>query len=386
MSNLLPFLELPDLLLEYGGEGLDLCFSCGTCTALCPWNLVRDFNVRMLIRTAQLGLEPDDTSDVWRCATCNMCVPNCPREVPIIKVFRGMRSITAEGGSKPQTLRAMIASQMENGNPWGGDASIRNKWAEGLALHEEASPDSWMLYACCTQSYDAETRQSAVDLVKVLQAGGLPLWISPQDSVCCGCSVRETGDLELWEEMGQGNIARFDKAGAHRILTSSPHCYNAFLHDYREWEGDYEVKHYTQLLHEMIQDGRIELEKALDCKVTYHDPCYLGRHNDVYEKPRACVQAIPGVELLEMEHHHENSLCCGGGGAQIFMDAPIEERLANVRVQEALDTGAEILLTACPYCNSMFRDAIKTMDIENKLRVMDIAELVWMSLNPEKKE
>ncbi|MBN2494917.1 MAG: (Fe-S)-binding protein [Deltaproteobacteria bacterium] len=380
MPDLVPFLEVPDLLVETGGDGLNLCFGCGTCTGLCPWNLVRSFNVRLLIRTAQLGLEPEDTADVWRCATCGYCVANCPREVPIIDVMRSMRAMTGESGSHPQTIRAMLASQGQNGNPWAGEAEARNGWACELEMPESGQADDWMFYACCTQCYDPETRRSAVAQVRVLRAGGVKMWISPLESVCCGCSVRETGSVELTERMGRSNVDRFKKSGARRILTASPHCYNAFIKDYPAWGGEYEVRHYTQVMHELLQSGQLVPKREVKRTVTYHDPCYLGRHNGIYDEPRACIRAVPGVELVEMPRNREESLCCQGGGGQIFMDAPADERFAKLRVQEALDAGAEVLLTACPYCNSMFRDSIKILDAEDRLKVMDIAELVWESL------
>ncbi|MBW2703838.1 MAG: (Fe-S)-binding protein [Deltaproteobacteria bacterium] len=379
--EMVPFLEVPDLLVETGGDGLNLCIGCGTCTGLCPWNLTNTIlNVRMLMRTAQLGVEPEDTGDLWRCATCGYCVDNCPREVPIIDVTRSMRAMTGSGGSQPATLRAMLASQGQNGNPWAGEADERNDWAKDLDLPDSGPADAWMLYACCIQSYDAETRRSAKALVKVLQAANFPMWLSPLDSVCCGCSVRESGAMELTERMGRDNVRHFEKAGTRQIITSSPHCYNAFVKDYPKWGGEYEVKHYSQILHTLLEKGELVPTKPVNRTVTYHDPCYLGRHNDIYEEPRQVLQSIPGLNLVEMGRNREESVCCGGGGAQIFMERDLDERFANLRVQEALETGADTLVTACPYCNSMFRDSIKSLQVDDRLRVMDIAELLLESL------
>lgn len=217
-------------------------------------------------------------------------------------------------------------------------------------------------------------------LQRLLLEAGISFGLSPTESVCCGCSTREIGDSELTESLGKKNIKLFQKAKVQKIIANSPHCFNAFSKDYPEWDGHFETTHYTVLLDNLLSEGRLSPSRPVHRKITYHDPCYLGRHNGIYEPPRRILAQLPKAEVVEMPRNREMSLCCGGGGGGMFMDRPKSERFANLRLQEALDTGADTLATACPYCYTMFRDAIQVMGIEDKLELKDLAELLAESV------
>ncbi len=378
MSVLTPMPEIADVIVEYGGEDITLCFQCGTCTGVCPWTMVRDFNIRKLLREGMLGLEGEQPEDIWLCVTCGNCAANCPRGVSIIDLVRSMRAIMAETGSMPKSIRGMLGGQRDKGNPFLSEPEDRNKWAldaktEVPAYDKEAD---WMLYTCCAASFDPANHGILSSLAEILNSAGVSYGLAPADVVCCGDSVREAGDSALYQSLAAKNIERFDSLEATRVLTTSPHCHNAFANDYPEFGSSSESSHYTQLFADLLRDEKLKMTKTSARTVTYHDPCYLGRHNGIYDEPRQVISAIPGVKFVEMKRIRENSVCCGGGGGGMFMEIDKDQRFADLRVAEALETGADTLATACPYCKVMFRDSIARMNAQDRIEVLDIAELV----------
>jgi Fe-S oxidoreductase len=380
MDAVTPFLEVTEAIKELGGEDLERCMQCGTCTGVCPWNLVRYFSPRGIIRLAQFGLEGFEGEDLWRCVTCNNCVINCPRGLAIIDILRSMRMMMNETGSIPPSLKGPLGSASSRGNPWSGDPGERTAWAGGLDVPRFQEGKDYLFFTCCTHAYDARNQKAARALVRVLQAAGVDFGVLTEGEQCCGDAIRKMGGEELFGALMGNNTGLFEENGVRRILTASPHCYNAFSRDYAESGTSYAVRHYTQVLEEALDQGRLSPVRESGKTVTYHDPCYLGRHNGIYEPPRRVLRAIPGLHLVEMERNRENSLCCGGGGGGLWNEVPPEERFAILRVQEALDTGAEVIAAACPYCIIMFEDAVKTLGKEDEIRVADIAELVLESL------
>jgi Fe-S oxidoreductase len=198
--------------------------------------------------------------------------------------------------------------------------------------------------------------------------------------VCCGESARKAGQESLFQNLAESNITAFNEAGVKRIVVTSPHCYNAFKNEYPELGGNFEVIHFSQYLVELIKEGRLKFTKELNKKVTYHDPCYLGRHNGIYDEPRQVLESIPGLELVEMSENRENSLCCGGGGGRIWMETKKGERFSDLRLEQALEVGASILALACPYCMVNFEDSVLSADKSDVIEVKDIAELVLEAL------
>lgn len=380
MDAVTPFLEVTEAIKELGGQDLEKCMQCATCTGVCPWNLVRYFSPRSIIRLAQFGLEGFEGEDLWYCVTCNKCVVNCPRGLRIIDIIRSMRMMMNETGSLPGSLKVPIGSTSSRGNPWSGEPEDRTKWLEGFEVKTFEQGMDYLYFTCCTQAYDPRNQKAGKALLKVLQAGGVDFGILGEKENCCGDAVRKLGGEELFGKLAESNMGLFEGNGVERIITGSPHCFNAFIKDYAELGANYNAIHYTQILLDLIQKGKLVPKRKVEKKVTYHDPCYLGRHNNIYEPPREVLRAVPGLELVEMERNRENSLCCGGGGGGLWNEIPAEERFAVLRVQEAAEAGAEVIATACPYCVLMLEDALKTAGKDEAIEVMDVAEIIMESL------
>ncbi len=241
-----------------------------------------------------------------------------------------------------------------------------------------------MYFPGCHLSYDPRLKKVAVATASILKKAGVNFGILGNKENCCGESIRKTGDEELFSRLAKENIKTFIDNGVKRVLVSSPHCYHTFKNEYPEFMVNFEVVHITQFLAELIEDGRLELNNEYAKKVTYHDPCYLGRHNDIYDQPREALKAIPGIELSEMPEARENSLCCGGGGGRIWMETPKGERFSDLRLEQATGVGVEVLVTSCPYCITHFEESKLMLaegegnpaDNGNKLEIKDITEII----------
>ncbi|MDD2671458.1 MAG: (Fe-S)-binding protein [Syntrophales bacterium] len=375
MSTVAPYLEISQAIQEAGGEALRKCYQCATCAGTCPWRPITHFNIRKMIRLGQLGVEGIEEL-MWGCSTCKLCVDRCPRGVEIIDIVTAVRSMYASGGMLPGSLRAFIGSQSARGNPWTGDAAKRNDWAQGkYPVYEEGM--EYLYFTCCTVSYDPRNMQVARATAEILNRAGVS-WGLPETSVnCCGESVRKVGDVDLFEKLKGTNREYFKQKKVKKIVVISPHCYAAFAKEY----GDgFEVIHFTELLADLIKKGKLAPKKdAGGVKVTYHDPCYLGRHSGIYDAPREVLKAIPGIELVEMDRTGSDSVCCGGGGGGLWLEKAKGERLSDLRVAEALER-ASVLATACPYCIAMLEDSVRTMNADEKIKVKDVSELILDSL------
>jgi len=378
LEPLTPFYEVNEALVAMGAEKLNLCMQCGMCAGSCPWRIVEGpFNIRRLIRMAQLGVEGYESDDIlYGCTTCNKCVLKCPRGVTIIDVVRAMRSMIAETGAIPGVLRTTTGSVHSNGNPWSEPREKRTAWMEGLDVPIFGEGTEYLLFVCCTSAYDARGQKIARAMVKVLSAAGVSFGVIGEEESCCSESVRKIGDEELFMNTAQKNIKLYKEKGVKKIIATSPHCYYTFTKEYPEFGGDFEVVHYIQLLAGLLEEGTLKLSGTLDKKVTYHDPCYLGRHNDIYDEPRALISAVTGGNLVEMKRVRNESLCCGAGGGRLWMETKPEWRFSDIRIHEACETGAPILATACPYCISMLEDSRKTVNKEDEIEIKDISELI----------
>ncbi len=378
MQAVAPFKEAADIIKEEGGEALKLCYQCGVCTATCPWNLVRSFSIRRIMHEAQLGLVDLEAEEMWLCATCKACVQRCPRGVEIVDVMRAMRRVITEVGvaKAPDSLRIAVKNISGVGNPLGEPPEKRADWAEGLDVKAYVKGTEVLYFPCCIPSYDPKVKRVARATAKILKEAGVDFGILGDAEKCCGESVRKAGSESLFQTLAQSNISVFQEAGVSKIVTTSPHCYSTFKDEYPELGGNFEVIHYSQYLAGLIKEGRLKLSKELNKKVAYHDPCYLGRHNGIYDEPRQVLQSIPGLELVEMVAFRENSLCCGGGGGRIWMETKKGERFSDIRVEQALEVGANILAVACPYCMLNFEDSVLTLDKGDVIEIKDIAELV----------
>jgi len=378
MEALTPLYEVNEALVAMGAEKLNLCMQCGMCAGSCPWRIVDGpFNIRRLIRMAQLGVEGYESDDIlYGCTTCNKCVLKCPRGVTIIDVVRAMRAMIAETGAIPGVLRTATGSVHSNGNPWSEPREKRTAWMQGLDVPIFGEGTEYFLFVCCTSAYDSRSQNIAKAMIKVLSAAGVSFGVIGEEESCCSESVRKMGDEALFNSTAGKNIKLYKEKGVKKIITTSPHCYTTFTKEYPELGGEFEMLHYTQLLARLLKEGKLKLSKTLDKKVTYHDPCYLGRHNEVYDEPRALISAVTGGNLVEMKRIRKESLCCGAGGGRLWMETKPEWRFSDLRIHEACETGAPILATACPYCISMLEDSRKTVNKEDAIQIKDISELI----------
>jgi len=219
-----------------------------------------------------------------------------------------------------------------------------------------------------------------VATANVLKAAGVDFGILGSKEVCCGESIRKTGNEDLFKSLARENIKTFIDHGVQRILVSSPHCYHTFVNEYPEFKAYFDVVHISEYIGELVAEGRLELDGEYAKKITWHDPCYLGRHNGIYAAPRDLLDRVSGVDRVEMTDHHDRSLCCGGGGGRIWMETPKEERFSDIRVNQALESGAEVMVTACPYCISNFEESCLSLQEGQTLEIKDITEVIWESI------
>ncbi len=378
-------IEIDDALWERVMEATDgavaPCFQCGVCTATCPWGLLQaePVNVRQLMHRAQLGIDQKDGA-MWWCTTCRACELQCPRGVPIADVMLALRSLAWKDGSVPKGLSSVLWAMYWDANPWRRPPSQRTAWAKGLDVKAFAPDDEVLYYVGCTPSFDTRTQKVARALVALFRAAGVSFGTLGEDEPCCGDAAYALGQRDYLRRIVDDNVELFAQRGVRSIVTTSPHCYDMFLNHYPAQDG-FRPLHYTQYLALLVEEGRLRFDKPFETKVTFHDPCYLSRRNDVSDAPRQLLAAIPGLELVEMERSREDTLCCGGGGGRMWMETKAGERFADLRVREAADTGADILVTACPHCIACLEDSVKLSDRE--MRVMDLAELAAGALSPE---
>lgn len=351
------------------------CIQCGVCTGSCPVSVKFNLNIRRLMRniafSRRIDLPPDNT--LWGCTTCSTCEVRCPKGLNPVSVIVGMRGITVEEGRLAPTIRDALESIYKHGNPWGRIRSKRSEWADGLRIKQFSEGANLLYYVGCTPAYDPRIQDVAKSIVKSLDAAGVNFGTLGNEESCCGDPAYSLGEMGLFEMLVEDNKTLFDRYGVKYMVTASPHCYNTFKNRYGK--TGFEVQHYTQYIADLIDRGKLMLSKKIEKTVTYHDPCSLGKQNSVYDEPRKIIENIPGVKFVELDRSRELSLCCEGGGGRMWIDLP-GERIAEMRVREAVAAGAEILATACPFCLSTLEDAVLTTGNENSLKVMDIIELV----------
>jgi len=383
IQTLEPIAEIIEAVKDAGGEDFKYCFQCGKCDVVCPWNRVRPFSIRKLVRQATFGVPEIELEDLWRCTTCGICPTECPRGVKQIDVSVSLRRIATEYEVFPepvQGVRHAGQSLKADGNPLGGERTARDAWAAGLSLKPFAEGMEVLYFVGCYYSYDPRMTKVAVATAQLLERAGVDFGILGAQEVCCGESIRKTGNEETFKTLARQNIKTFIDKGVKRILVSSPHCYHTFVNEYPEFMVSFDVVHITEYLAELIEAGRLKLDGKLAKKVTWHDPCYLGRHNGIYEAPRELLNKLEGLELAEMADSRKDSLCCGGGGGRIWMDTPKDERFSDLRVAQAQAVGAEVLVTSCPYCISNFEESRLSLADDDPFQVKDLTEVLLESL------
>ena len=379
MENIADYKEIIDIIKEKGGDAFKLCYQCGKCDVVCPWNQLRHFSMRKIVREATFGMSEIEGEDIWRCTTCGKCSKQCPRDVKQVESGIALRRIATEYGVFPASanpIRSIRSSLNGDGNPFSEDRKKRADWAEGHSVKAFTKDMEILYYPCCYLSYDPRLKKVAIATANILNKAEVNFGILGSKENCCGESIRKTGDEELFKHLAKENIKTFIDNGVKKILVSSPHCYHTFKNEYPEFMVNFEVVHITQYLLELINEGRIELIKEYRKKVTYHDPCYLGRHNGIYAEPRKVLQKISALELTEMADSMEESFCCGGGGGRIWMDTPKGERFSDLRIEQAVEAGAEVLVTSCPYCIANFEDSLLSRKDSEAIKVKDITEII----------
>jgi Fe-S oxidoreductase len=291
----------------------------------------------------------------------------------------GARSDMVEKGRIPPRVARFFEAVHGYGNPLKLLRSDRAAWANGTKPY--SAGDEYLLYVGCLGSYDENGQKMAKSLVDVLNTAGVSFGILGNDEECCGNEIYMLGEMGLFQNLVEKNNQKFKELGVKKVVTLCPHGYNAMKNNYPAFGGSFEVYHYTQLLSDLVKKNRIKLSRS-KAKVTYQDPCFLGRYNKIYDEPRQVLQSIPGVELVEMERNRKDAFCCGGGSGNFVMDllAGDKDSPARVRIREAYATGADTLAVACPSCMTMFTDAVKTEDLDGKLTVKDISQIVRESL------
>jgi Fe-S oxidoreductase len=387
VENIADYQEIVEVIKESGGDAYKRCFQCGLCDTVCPWNRVRDFSMRKIVRQATFGMTEIESEDIWRCTTCGRCPERCPRDVQQIESGVALRKIATEYGVFPtavKPIRSISASLIGEGNPLNEERKDRKKWTEGINVPTFSEGMDLLYFPGCYPSYDPRLKKVARATAAILNKAGVEYGILGSKENCCGESIRKTGDEELFKRLARENIKTFVDNGVKRILVTSPHCLHTFKNEYPQFMVDFEVIHMTEFLFELIREGRLTLKGEFPKKAAYHDPCYLGRHNKIYDEPREVLKAVPGLELFELPDSFEDSLCCGGGGGRIWMETPKGERFSDIRLEQAMDVGAEVLVTACPYCITNFEDSRLAVadsrgideDDESLIQIKEISEIV----------
>ncbi|MCF8081485.1 MAG: (Fe-S)-binding protein [Deltaproteobacteria bacterium] len=383
MENVADYKEIVDVIKASGGDAFKRCFQCGLCDVVCPWNRVRDFSMRKIVRQATFGMTDIESEDIWLCTTCGRCPQQCPRDVQQIESGIALRRIATEYGvfPKPVTpVRTIRGSLVGEGNTLSEERAKRGDWAKGHSVKTFTEEMDILYFPGCYPSYDPRLKKVAVATANILNAAGVDFGILGPEENCCGESIRKTGDEEVFTRLAKENIKTFIDHGVKRILVSSPHCYHTFKNEYPEFRVNFEIIHMSQYLSSLIEQGKLTLKNPYEKKVTYHDPCYLGRHNGIYDEPREILNRVPGLTLTEMPDCRVDSLCCGGGGGRVWMETQKGERFSDLRIEQAMGVGAEVLVTACPYCITMFEDSRITMEDQEETgsvpEIKDITEII----------
>ena len=374
------------------------CVKCRFCFSQCPVYEVSDgwvtHGASGITQALYYGVKFNHIDEalrdiLMRCTTCRSCEMICERlmaGVNLVDAIKKGRQLLMEEGVNPiREQQKALESLQVLGNPYGKQPSKRTAWADEMGLKRlDDAPDgvSVLYYVGCTPSYDYRVQNVAMSIAGILKEVGVAFGILEKEK-SSGDPALIMGEWALFEDLAKENLLRFENSVIQTILTTSPHDFNSFLKDYPEDMGKIGVMHYTQFLADLLDQGKFTFKKGYHHKVTYQDPCYLGKHNGIYEEPRKLLKAIPGLELVEMERSRENSLCCGGGGGRMWADFHEAAHLAEIRVMEALDMGARVLATACPFCLINFEDAVKTLDKEDALVVRDVSEILFKAMGTD---
>jgi Fe-S oxidoreductase/nitrate reductase gamma subunit len=379
---------------------LDACTRCGRCQDACPahfsgkdlspkqviQNLKTHFHETYPVFPWQKPADPrqDMISDVvtervvWDCTTCRACQEACPVSIEHVdKIIDMRRNLAMEQSKFPEPVQEALKSLGSRGHPYRGTSATRTDWAKDLEVKEmgEDSHVELLYWVGCSAALEDRNQKVSQAMVKILKHLGISFGILGMEETCCGDPARRLGDEYLYQTICQGNIEMLNKYGVKEILTTCPHCYNTLKNEYPQFGGHYEVVHHTEFIADLIRQGKITPGNLESQKIAYHDSCYLGRYNNIYEEPREIISAIPGAHHVELSRNKANSFCCGGGGGHMWMEEEPGKRVSERRVAEIIQAKVNSVTTACPFCLSMLEDGLKARGIEDT-KALDIAELI----------
>ena len=383
------------------------CTECGRCSDNCPAaNTGKALQPRLLIHDIKLNLlkngpllvkkgEPaqpligeqhgGSVSEqvLWDCTTCGACMEVCPVFIEHVPKIVKMRRHLVEMKSKfPHELHNFFENIEGRSNPWGIAPEKRASWIQeaGASLFE-AGKTEYLFYVGCAGSFDSRSKQVTLATTKVLNAAGVSWGVLGKDELCCGDSLRRLGNEFVFEDMAKKNVKLFQDKGIKKIITQCPHCFSTLKNDYRQYGADIEVLHHTEFINSLIEQGKLKLNGGANLgKVVFHDSCYLGRYNSVYDEPRQAVAAATGKAPAEMDKNKQRAFCCGGGGGRMWLEETVGERIYVARTEQALEQEPDTICTCCPYCMTMFEDGLKDKKAEDKVKVMDLSEIVASAL------
>jgi Fe-S oxidoreductase len=379
------------------GHCQEVCPAHATGKPLNPRDLIQDLRANLLangplllkkegpslplIAANQTGSVSEEV--LWECTTCGACMEICPVKIEHVRHIIEMRRNLVQLQAKfPEELLNLFANMEQRSNPWGIAPSERVKWAAEIEVRPfEATQTEYLYYVGCAGAFDARNRRTALAVAEILNAGGVSWGILGRDELCCGDSLRRLGNEYVYDRMARENIKLFQERGVKKIITQCPHCYSTFHNDYRQYGVDLEVHHHTELIQGLIESGKLKLDKARDLgHIVFHDSCYLGRHNQIYDAPRRALASATGQPPAEMDRHHNRSFCCGAGGGRMWMEERLGTHINVARVEEALQKDPATICVCCPYCMTMFEDGLKDKNAEDRVQVLDIAEITARAL------
>lgn len=388
---------------------LEACTNCGRCQDVCPAHLsekplsprkiIQDMKTQLWHEGPKLLSLPAEERDpesiaggcvdehaLWACTNCMACEEACPVYVEHVPKIVGLRQykvlMEADFASE---LQLTCRNMENNSNPWGVGAHLRADWAKDLGIKTLAEdPDvEYLFYVGCSGSFDDRGKKVSVAFAKILKAAGVSFGILGTEEGCCGDSAMRCGNEYLYQTLVQTNIEVMKGYNVKKIIATCPHGYNALKKDYPHFDGNFEVYHHTEIIADLIAKGKVNLKKPVEGLFTYHDSCFLGRYNEIYDQPRQILKAVPGMKIAEMERNLGRSFCCGAGGARMWMEEDLGKRINGMRTDQVIAAGADGVAVACPFCLTMLTDGIKDKQKEESMAALDIAEIVWKSMDME---
>ena len=392
---------------------LDACTRCGRCQEVCPSyltgkplspkKLIQELKAHLveqgpaLLRDKGDGERSADVAcpalvdgvvsedELWACTTCAACEEACPVFVePISKIIAMRRNLVLEQGKIAGSAMSSLRSVQDRGHPWKGALASRMDWTSGLHVKPLSSNGAagLLIWVGCTAADQERGMNIPVSLMKILGAAGVDVGLLGHEESCCGHFARRLGDEYLFQCQAKQNIETLQRYNVKKIVTICPHCYHTLKDEYPQFGGEFEVVHHTELILQLITEGRLKFSGELNKVVAYQDPCYLGRYHGIYEAPRKILAAIPGIKVVEMPRCRSESLCCGAGGGRMWMEEEPSQRVSRLRIEDAVATKADIVVTACPFCMQMFEDAASGLELEKPLEVLDLVELLERAVAP----